>query len=1049
MTEHAATTDPAVTVEPRHEYEATREVRFGVVLYGGVSLAIYMNGVVQELYRLVRATAPASDGKALRWPNDRLRGSESVYRELGQRLIDGQLGAPADGEPGPVRTRFVVDLLTGASAGGINGVFLAKALARDHALDSLEQLWVDKGDISKLLNDRPSDAELKGRGVSAADKSSLLNSKWMYLQLLSAIKNLNPDVRKDVGVNASVQPSPYADALDLWVSTTDLEGRIDTVNTSDAPNGAIKERSNRTLLHFAYASDNAAGYSPRDDFRAENDPLLAFAARATSSFPAAFEPARLGDIQEAASALDAGASWQQQLEGFFPRYAIGEAEAHSFADGGYLDNKPFEQIMRTLPLRRSSLPVSRQILYVEPDPGSPPQIVLDPKLRRPDIIATILAVLSTPRNETIADDVADIRQFGARGKARQAAYDSLTQALEDQLRAPVEPDQTDDRAEPASSDTDLQHRAQQFVAESPTAHAYRAARDMSVRADIAALLARVLPKQPRDEGTPLHAAFIGFVDHIAATQPLLQNDQPRTCFDVLFHLRRLNFLQHSASLSGADPGDVCELRQRLDTVFGTIRAAARSVRQPRSVGARPDEYATKVGSVVDAFGGEGVDFGTESSPIKAELVTAYDKSTELQKAIASLLKDACDRLALAAHEGETLAAIKAHPSLGNDLLPRMYFYELYDQISVSFDDLPGENSDIPVTRISPLDATELVTDSGKRLDKLAGSALSHFGGFFDENWRRNDILWGRLDAAERIIDALVPPDMAVDRSDLIKRAQIEILREAWADPATRLHVLAPIVENIAAPRPKPKSEKKAKRGGDGPSDRPAPEISMEQLRAQMAQTPRAKGGPTTQEWSDLSARALRVVNNVGTYVSVGSLDKQPVVTVAARLAKLLANVLDFVTGRGLKSTVLRNALVLLAIVGLTIGVIGVVHGPSSLTRTGFTLLATMLIVRAVADTVVDRLAGTRTRLRALTRVIFLALTAAAVGGLIVLHHRYPEWKPLLFTALPALVVLLVNLVSNKRIAPWMAALLAVFGAMVYLSYVVVTNPTELWHVIHK
>ncbi|MGZ4679738.1 MAG: patatin-like protein, partial [Ilumatobacteraceae bacterium] len=624
-----------MTVEPKREYEATREVRFGVVLYGGVSLAIYMNGVVQELYRLVRATAPARDGQALRWPEDRLRGSESVYRELGQRLIDGQLGAPADGEPGPVRTRFVVDLLTGASAGGINGVFLAKALARDHSLDSLEQLWVDKGDISKLLNDRPSDAELKGRGVGAADKSSLLNSKWMYLQLLSAIKNLNPDVRTDLGVNAPVQPSPYADALDLWVSTTDLEGRIDMVNTSDAPNGAIKERSNRTLLHFAYASDKAAGYSPRDDFRAENDPLLAFAARATSSFPAAFEPARLGDIQEAASALDAGASWHERVEGFFPRYAIGEAEAHSFADGGYLDNKPFEQIMRTLPLRRSSLPVSRQILYVEPDPGSPPQIVLDPRLRRPDIIATILAVLSTPRNETIADDVAGIRQFGPRGRARQAAYDSLTQALAEVLGA-----------ESASSEADLQLRAQQLVAHSPTAQAYRAARDMSVRADIAAMLARVLPKLPRDEGPPLHAAFIGFVDHIEETQPLLQGDQPRACFDVLFHLRRLNFLQHSASLLGADPADVCDLRQRLDSVFGTIRAAARSIRQPRSVGARQDEFATKVGQVVGGFADQAVDFDAESPPIKAELINAYDQSPELQNAITSLLQQARDRLAL-------------------------------------------------------------------------------------------------------------------------------------------------------------------------------------------------------------------------------------------------------------------------------------------------------------------------------------------------------------------------------------------------------------------
>jgi patatin-related protein len=273
MTEATASTDPATSGDSASnayessEYEATAEVRFAIVLYGGVSLAIYINGVVQELYRLVRATAPAADRAALRWGDDQLRGSEHVYRELGRRLVDGRL-TPGDAERTPVRTRFVVDLLTGASAGGINGVFLAKALARDHPLDSLEQLWVDKGDISKLLNDSVSDRELRALGLPAAEKSSLLNSKWMYTQLLAAIKNLNPDPKIDVGVHAPVQPSPYADALDLWVSTTDLEGRIDTVNTADAPNGRIKERSNRTLLHFAYASEQASGYSPRDDFGA-------------------------------------------------------------------------------------------------------------------------------------------------------------------------------------------------------------------------------------------------------------------------------------------------------------------------------------------------------------------------------------------------------------------------------------------------------------------------------------------------------------------------------------------------------------------------------------------------------------------------------------------------------------------------------------------------------------------------------------------------------------------------------------------------------------
>jgi hypothetical protein len=37
--------------------EFDREVRFAVVIYGGVSLAVYINGVVQELLRMVRSTA--------------------------------------------------------------------------------------------------------------------------------------------------------------------------------------------------------------------------------------------------------------------------------------------------------------------------------------------------------------------------------------------------------------------------------------------------------------------------------------------------------------------------------------------------------------------------------------------------------------------------------------------------------------------------------------------------------------------------------------------------------------------------------------------------------------------------------------------------------------------------------------------------------------------------------------------------------------------------------------------------------------------------------
>ncbi|HWO08399.1 MAG TPA: hypothetical protein VNN80_02935, partial [Polyangiaceae bacterium] len=44
--------------DPGEPYECQQEIRLAVVMYGGVSLCIYINGVAQELLQLVRATAP-------------------------------------------------------------------------------------------------------------------------------------------------------------------------------------------------------------------------------------------------------------------------------------------------------------------------------------------------------------------------------------------------------------------------------------------------------------------------------------------------------------------------------------------------------------------------------------------------------------------------------------------------------------------------------------------------------------------------------------------------------------------------------------------------------------------------------------------------------------------------------------------------------------------------------------------------------------------------------------------------------------------------------
>ena len=57
--------------------------------------------------------------------------------------------------------------------------------------------------------------------------------------------------------------------------------------------------------------------------------------------------------------------------------------------------------------------------------------------------------------------------------------------------------------------------------------------------------------------------------------------------------------------------------------------------------------------------------------------------------------------------------------------------------------------------------------------KLAGTALFHFGAFLNREWRQNDLMWGRLDAAERIIRAVLP--RSPEATALIHEANLAIV----------------------------------------------------------------------------------------------------------------------------------------------------------------------------------------------------------------------------------------------------------------------------------
>jgi patatin-related protein len=443
--------------------EHTKEVRFAVVMYGGVSLAIYINGIAQELLSLVRSTAEAYDAGGINrslsgelvQPNDdavttaqKLRGTERAYRKLSYLLSDPdllrrykeslsgsaqtQLSQTPDlldeylvngkGKgPEPITTGFVVDILSGTSAGGINAIFLAKALANNQSIEKLKQLWVQEGDIGLLINDKQS---LAGLHLQNQDPpKSLLNSRRMYLQLLKAFDGMDATKPSTPGYQ-----SPYVKELDLFVTTTDIKGTIVPLQLSDK---VVYEKRHRNVFHLKYGTEVEFGQECNHFLRKYN-PFLAFAARCTSSFPFAFEPMRICDLDPLLTAFgdadyQASGGLQSELwKPFFRENIDVVFDAHnqggagtldfttrvkrrSYGDGGYLDNKPFSYATESLSHRQSTVPIERKLIYIEPSPEHPEDEKQDDT--PPNVLQNAkAALLDLPTYETIREDLQRILQ---------------------------------------------------------------------------------------------------------------------------------------------------------------------------------------------------------------------------------------------------------------------------------------------------------------------------------------------------------------------------------------------------------------------------------------------------------------------------------------------------------------------------------------------------------------------------------------------------------------------------------------------------------------
>lgn len=737
-----------------------RELRLGLVCYGGVSLAIYMHGITAELHRLVVASrAFEADPATNPFP---ATGTEHHYWNV---------LAAARRRDGGVTTRVVLDTISGNSAGGINGIVLAKALAHDLSQDELRRLWMERADRRQLVGGNVKTA-FRGLGLLAGTVLPGLKAKppldgdAMYGWLVEAFEGMKP--REGPAQAGSLLPDGHE--LRLFVTTTDFYGYGRRIPIHDPTE--IREKRHRHVMEFRYGRGSGEG---RDDFDASHDAALAFAARATSSFPGAFPPIELGDIDRNLKRSGREAVGLEEIVAhLFREYELEGADPSKthFVDGGVLDNAPFSYTIRAIVERTAGVEVDRRLLYVQPDPRfEPPR----PESEEPGWGKTIWGGLSTISGyEPILDDLLEVRAFNDRVRRIR----EMVGRVEEQVGRLLEeamPGLDLDRELPADVPRERLRELRDRVHEKAREAAgylydsYFQVKVHSVVEQFGRVVARLC-------GYPPDSTQADLVARVAQCWGESEGLLGEAAEPEARRARQLEFLQ------------AFDLGYTWRRVRFVIQAVNEMYGDAGSDGGRPDRAdldRAKRALYDEALKLSGVISGVALSQGVRDRVTACfgadrlpTREPRLAGTLDELARELCERhrADLDAIEGllreevqaelerfrgdlyETFRTLTAdwNPEARRRVVVRYLGFPFWDALIYPLRRLSdvGELDPVEVVRISPSDARALA-EPGTSADelverKLKGIGKGHFAAFLERWYRENDFLWGRLDAVERL-----------------------------------------------------------------------------------------------------------------------------------------------------------------------------------------------------------------------------------------------------------------------------------------------------------
>ncbi|SDR38904.1 patatin-like protein [Pseudovibrio sp. Tun.PSC04-5.I4] len=733
------------------------ELRLGLVLYGGVSLAIYMHGVTRELLNLQRASHALHQVR-----RDRERGVESDV------VLEGSAKSYFDlleSFTPQLDLRVVIDAISGASAGGVNAIMLARALAHDLPLKHHSDLWLELADVDKLANEASGLRKHAKRALAPildrllvllgtdvpADKEArnklrnFISSRWFTPPfsgerfsgwLLDACRAMD---EADCGETLI----PFGQRLELFVTLTDFHGVLRKIALHDPE--YIEELDHRRIIKFSahhFVPNGLQSEMSRDFI-----PELVFAARATSSFPGAFPPMSAEEMDKVLEAQDM--RWPGR-EKFLTNVLHARCDAESerlFIDGSLVMNKPFQPLIDSIAQRPAAREVVRRLLYLDPLPFSRGDVPSDPEA--PGFFKSIFASLAhIPRNEPIGDELQEIEHINLKVRRIQEVADAALPVVRKEVKVILEK-----QGRPPQNEGDFSVVRESAEAASMEHSGFANAGYLQLRlghlAHRLVLLMADLSKAGGDgciekeeevqlwswesvEKTIVKALTFSMENEVDRDQVKMLCEL-RT-LDVDYRIRQLRFLieqinkyYHHNEIVGS-----AEFARHLDVFKRELYEQIANLRNRWSEGF----YGTETVQLSKLL--KGVPSSIENVRTVLNVLSSRMGLADLDRLTDSLVFDGVQKL----------KDLKA----GQEILESYIGFSFFDTsmfpVQQALDAF--ELRKIEVGRISPRDSPVLCPGGVE----LKGVQLQMFGAFFNKGWREHDYLWGRLNAAERLVRLL-------------------------------------------------------------------------------------------------------------------------------------------------------------------------------------------------------------------------------------------------------------------------------------------------------